>query len=46
MRRRSSSLLEKDTQYVARNRVRPTRVSEEEERKTANSSQLFKEKPG
>lgn len=45
--RRSYSLLEKDTQCVARNRVRRARVSEEEEeRNITTNSQLFKEKTG
>lgn len=40
-------LLEKDTQCAGRNRVRRTRVSEEEEeRNTTASSWQFKEKTG
>lgn len=45
--RRSYSLLKKDTQCEGRNTLRRTRVSEEgEERNTATSSWLFKEKTG
>lgn len=41
------SLLEKDTENVARNRIRRTRESEKEgKRKTGTIHQLFKEKKG